>query len=119
MAGAKRSTYEVSDAMLNRFVKWSKTPEFSDAGVYNRITAVVKWLRNEGFSGSRPMFSLLRELQRLASEGNTDRWNYWLVDRITDCIERQYEKHYEVAEAARTLLRSMTDEIDSIAKGGE
>lgn len=122
MAGAKRSTYDVSDAMLNRFVEWSNTDEFRDRGVYYRADEIVKWMRKEGFSGPRPLFCMLRALheeRKAGSREGSPSWRWWLVERITDCIERQYEREREVADAARTLLRSMADEIESLAKGGE
>lgn len=118
----KRATYEVSNAMLDRFVEWSRSEEFRDGGVYRKADAIVSWMRGEGFMGQRPLFHLLRSLHESAKPGNSDggeSWRWWLVERVTECIERKYEQEHEVAEAARTLLRSMTDEIDSIVKGGE
>ena len=116
---AKRSTYDVSDAMVERFVAWTKTDEFTDVGVYQQGDAIRKWMRNEGFAGERPLFAMLKEMHARIRLGYGDRWGHWLVDRLTDCIERDYQQHREVADAARTLLRSMTDEVDSIVKGGE
>ena len=116
---AKRSTYDVSDAMVERFAKWTKTEAFTELGVYQQTHAIRNWMRNDGFAGRNPLIAMLRELHRQVSLCNGDRWVHWLVDRVTDCIERDYESHREVADAARTLLRSMTDEVDSIVKGGE
>jgi len=120
MGAMKRAAYEVSGAMLDRFVAWSKTEEFREGGVYHKADAIVKWMREEGFVGSRPLFALLRELHEATKPGTNDggaSWRWWLVERVTECIERKYEREYEVAEAARTLLRSMTDEVDAIVKG--
>ena len=122
MAGAKRTVYFVSDAMLKRFVAWSKSEEYRGVGVYQKAAATVRWLHNEGLSSARPMFRLLEALHESVKPGTNDgesSFRCWLVERVTECIERQYERQYEVAEAARTLLRSMPDEIESLAKGGE
>ena len=117
-----RTTYEVSKAMLDRFVEWSRSEEFRDGGVYRKAEAIVAWMRKEGFAGSRPLFALLRELHESTKQGANDggaSWRWWLIERVTECIERRYEREYETAEAARTLLRSMTDELDTLVKGGE
>jgi hypothetical protein len=122
MGANKRATYEVSKAMLDRFVEWSKSDAFRHGGVYQKADAIVKWMRQEGFAGGRPLFALLRELHEATKPGTNDgdaSWRWWLVERVTECIERKYEREYEVAEAARTLLRSMADEVDDLVKGGE
>ena len=122
MAANKRATYDVSKAMLDRFIDWSKTESFRDSGAIRRSDVIIRWMRADGFMGSRPLFSLLHELHNSVKPGNNDgdsSWRWWLVERVTECIERRYEREYETAEAARTLLRSMCDELDSIVKGGE